>query len=465
MTMQQSVRKPANQLVADPNYWGAKILVVDDNDDLLKLMGLRLKSLKFELEFASSGEAALSTLEHFSADLVITDLKMPGISGIELFSHIHSKNPLTPVILLTAHGTIAEAVEATQAGVAAYLSKPFDSIELLEKIHQALTATGYRAPSQGDNGDTLKLCSSLLFKSAKMQALLSQTKIHATTTNLILIEGEPGTGKDQLADIIHQLSTYKDQQLRHISCTSLPRNVIVKELFGFVGEGSYDQPDIPGLLRSAVKTTLLISDYEQATDDMVQKVLSAIINGYSTHLDGGPQYPVKVRLIATTNINVGSNQRSQKIVSDTQTLNATVLRIPSLSERPEDIPVIANHSLSIYADKPDMRFSNKAIQTLLQSTWPGNARHLLNVVQQCARLSPTKVVSERLVRSRLNNPIHEIPPLSTAQRQFERDYLTNILKLTNGNVTKAAEIAKRNRTEFHRLLKKHRIEAQSFRTG
>lgn len=453
----------ADQLTPNSDYFGAKVLVVDDNQDLLKLIGLRLKPLEFDLELTCSAEAALSTLEHFAADLIISDLKMPGMSGIELFECIHLKNPLTPVIILTAHGTIAEAVDATQSGVAAYLSKPFDSKELINEVYQSLSRSGYRSLDSDPIDAQLAPHSALVFKSAKMSALMSQTKLHSNSSNLILIEGDPGTGKDQLANTIHQQSANKHQGIRQISCAALPESVLTRELFGLVGTGTFEKPDKTGLLRSNVETTLLISDYDQASNQIAQKVLTAVIEGYATPVDGGTPYRVNLRLIATTNVGVGTNQRPRKILADSQALNATILRIPSLSERPEDIPVIANHYLNSYSNKPEMQFSNKAFQALLQSAWPGNVRHLLNVVQQCARLSPTKVISEALVRSRINNPLHEIQPLNTAQRNFERDYLSNVLKLTNGNVTRAAEIAKRNRTEFHRLLKKHKIEAQSFR--
>ncbi len=459
------MESPNIRLKAMDRYKGAKVLVVDDNQDLLKLIKLRLKPMEFELVCTDSGEAALSILEHFSADLIITDLKMPGMSGVELFERIHHQNPVTPVIILTAHGTIPEAVEATQAGVAAYLSKPFESTNLVETIYSALHSSGFLKQAPSTTPSFFKLPPSMVYKSAAMSALMSLARTYASSDNLLLIEGEPGTGKDQFAQLLHQLSDRKDQPMLQISCGALPRTVLRDEVFGLVGKGSEDNPEKPGLLKQAHNGTLVFSDYEEANDDLMQQSLTAASEKYVTHIDGGRRHRNNVRIIATTNLKVQHNPRTKRIWTLAQTLNATILSIPSLSERPEDIPLIANHYLNTVLEKKTLQFSTKAMQALLQADWVGNTRHLMNVVQQCARLTTTNVISEALVRSRINSPQFKIPPLSKAQRDFERDYLSNILKVTNGNVTKASEIAQRNRTELHRLLKKHRIEAQSFRAN
>lgn len=447
------------------HYKSAKVLVVDDNQDLLKLIKLRLKPMEFELVCTDSGEAALSILEHFSADLIITDLKMPGMSGVELFERIHHQNPVTPVIILTAHGTIPEAVEATQAGVAAYLSKPFESTTLIDTIYSALQSSGFSRQSATNNTSSFDLPPSMVYKSSVMSALMSLARTYASSDSLLLIEGEAGTGKDQFAQLLHQLSDRKDQPIQQISCGALPDTALRDELFGVVGNGSEENPEKLGLLKQAHNGTLVFSDYEEAEDELVQQTLAASCEKHLLHTDGSTLHRNNVRIIATTNLKVRHNPHTPKIWALAQTLNATIFSIPSLRERREDIPLIANHYLNTVLDEKALQFSAKAMQTLLQADWLGNTRHLMNVVQQCARLTTTNVISEALVRSRIDNPQFEIPPLSKAQRDFEREYLTNILKVTNGNVTKASEIAKRNRTELHRLLKKHRIEAQSFRAS
>lgn len=441
-------------------YKGAKLLVVDDNPDLLRLIDLRLKPFEFDLKLANSAEEALSILEHFSCDLLLTDLKMPGMSGIELFQTVHSKNPLTPVIILTAHGTISEAVEATQAGVAGYISKPFESGELINRIIETLEATGF---SEDENEGSPEWFGPLLFRSNAMKALMSEAKTQAKTNNLLLIEGEPGTGKDQFARALHRLSLRKDGPLKQFSCASLPESILRDEVFGFIGSGTDSAPEKEGLIRKAHKGTLIVSDYDEGTNELLANILTASVEGHYAHRNGARSHRVDIRIIGTTNSPVDMTGHPAKIISDAQSINATILRLPRLVDRLEDIPLIANHYLANVLKRPELTFSKKAMQVLMQAEWPGNVRHLLNVIQQCARLTTTKIISDSIVKSRINSPLYEIPPLSAAQRKFERKYLTRVLKATNGNVTKAAEIAKRNRTEFHRLLKKHRIEAQTFR--
>lgn len=446
-------------------YKGAKVLVVDDNQDLLKLIKMRLKPLEFELVCSDSGEAALSILEHFNADLIITDLKMPGMSGVELFEHVHHRNPVTPVMILTAHGTIPEAVEATQAGVAAYITKPFESIRLIETIYSCLRSSGYAKQNREPSSQQLNLPTPLVYKSQKMSALMSVVRKYAATDNLILIEGPPGTNKDQLAQFLHQMSERSAGPMRQISCGALTNSVLRDEIFGLVGEGSEEKPDKLGLLRKSHQGTLIFSDYEEAEDELMQHVLNAVTEKFVIHCDGKQRHHNDVRIIATTNVRAQNDSRTAKIWALAQMLNATVIQVPSLAERREDIPVIARHYLNTILKKDNLQFSTKAMRALLAADWPGNARHLMNVVQQCARLTTTNVISEALIKSRINSPEFDIPSLSKAQRDFERDYLTSVLKVTHGNVTKASEIAMRNRTELHRLLKKHRIEAQSFRSN
>ncbi len=443
-------------------YKGAKLLVVDDNPDLLRLIDLRLKPYEFDLRLAHSAEEALSILEHFSCDLLLTDLKMPGMSGIELFHTVHSKNPLMPVIILTAHGTISEAVEATQAGVAGYISKPFESGELINRIIETLENTGFSRNREREE-DSPEWFGPLLFRSNAMKALMSEAKTQAKTNNLLLIEGEPGTGKDQFARALHRLSLRRDAPLKQFSCAALPEHILMDEVFGFIGTGTDSAPEKEGLIRKANKGTLIVSDYDEGSNELLASILTASVEGYYAHRNGARSHRVDLRIIGTTNAPVDMTGHPAKIISDAQTINATILRLPRLVDRLEDIPLITNHYLANVLKRPELTFSKKAMQVLMQAEWPGNVRHLLNVIQQCARLTTTKIISDSIVKSRINSPLYEIPPLSAAQRTFERKYLTRVLKATNGNVTKAAEIAKRNRTEFHRLLKKHRIEAQTFR--
>jgi len=442
----------------------AKVLVVDDNVDLLKLISIRLKPMKFELKTATSAEEALSLTSIWSPDLVVTDLQMQGMSGLELFENLHAKNPLIPVIILTAHGTIPEAVEATQSGVASYLTKPFDSDTLLTQIQLALIGSGFAPGNLTATVDSDSWRNKIISKSPLMSALLDQVAQLAATNTLVIIEGEPGTCKDELARAMHAKSHRANGPLTHLSCTSLSPELLEVEMFGRIGNGTAENPERLGLFRQADGGTLMFSDFNEATQDFVQRALIALDKGAAQPVDSLVEYSFDVRAITTTDFvgRYGRGRTSDKLWALGTKLGLIVLTVPSLKERPEDIPHITSHVLAQEEDR-SIQFSNKAMQALLAADWPGNVRQLMNLVKQCVRLTNTKIVSDTLVLSRLSNPALQIQPLSNAHRNFERDYLTEVLKITNGNVTKAANLAKRNRTEFHRLLNKHKIEAKSFR--
>ena len=446
---------------------GAKVMIIDDNPDLLRLISLRLKSMEFEVKTLGSAIEALSVMSVWLPDIIITDLQMPKLDGMEFFNQIHGEHPLLPVIILTAHGTIPDAVKATQNGVASFLTKPFDGDELITEIHSTLLNSGFIAQNSDGTRLSTKSQSSLEkidSKSPKMIALLQELERIAPTNTTILLEGEIGSGKDELAQLVHRLSNRSEEKLVHVSAASLPDILLQAEVFGRIGNGTPDKPERAGALNEANNGTLVISDFNEADPKLIYQFLHCMVNKKVKYVDQDIEYSFDCRLIATTSF-VG---RYGKYTDDTwdfwDKLEISGLTVPALRERREDIPLIANQCLNSMDKNHGFSFANKAIQLMLTTEWPGNVRQLISVVKQCARLCNTKIISESLVNSRLSNPVFKIQPLSTAHRNFERDYLTDLLKATNGNVTKASEMARRNRTEFHRLLKKHKIEAKSFRS-
>ena len=446
---------------------GARVLVVDDNIDLLRLMSMRLKIMQFDLKTASSGFEALSIMTLWMPDIIVTDLQMPNLDGMEFFQKVHNQNPLLPVVILTAHGTIPDAVKATQAGVASFLTKPFDGDSLITEIQEILLASGFvenfNSETDINSTEVRFKAQNITSKSPKMAALIQQIERLAPTDATILFEGESGSGKDELARATHHLSSRANQTLMHISGSALPDDLLLIELFGKVGNGSPCNPERKGVFREAEGGTVTLNDFHEASQKVVFKVLTALAEKRAKPVDSEHQYNFDVRIIATTSIEGRFSQRRQHSWAFWDKLDISLLRVPPLKERREDIPLIANQYLASIDQDRDLSFANKAMQLLLSNDWPGNVRQLISVVRQCARLCKTKVISESLVNTRLSNPVFQTQPLSNAHRDFERNYLTDVLKATNGNVTKASEIAKRNRTEFHRLLKKHKIDAKSFR--
>lgn len=447
-------------------FENARVLIVDDNVDLLKLMSIRLKPLKLQIKTVTSAEQALSTIAVWPPDLVITDLQMPGMSGMELFDELHQHHPILPVIILTAHGTIPEAVEATQSGVASFLTKPFDSESLIKHMEVALHSSGFSASKSSEPNIASidnQWRSRIITKSPTMENLLGQIEQLAASDCVIGFEGEPGTGKVELARAMHALSPRGDKQLAYFSCTSLPEDLIESEVFGVDADPVAGRSERVGLLRQAQGSSLIVADFNEAPPAFIRRLLNALVEKRATPVNSSQHYPIDVRAFTTNGALGGDDQDVQELRDFRDKLELTLLSVPPLSDHREDIPLIANHCLKTEFADLDLQISNRAMQALLSAEWPGNIRQLLSVVKQCARLSTTKMISDALVNSRLDSPIYRIRPLTNAHRAFERDYLTELLKVTNGNVTQAAALAKRNRTEIHRLLKKHKIEAKSFR--
>ncbi len=444
----------------------AKLLLVDDNADLIKLMKMRLKPFKFELRTAGSAEEALSLLSYWTPNLIVTDLQLPNMSGMELFETVHANNPLLPVIVLTAHGTIPDAVAATQAGVATFLTKPFDGKELVHEIQSALLVNGFCRSSK----PTHKAHSSAEFwrnrvvgTSPAIQSVFELIDRFAPTNSVLVFVGELGTGKSELARAAHARSTRSDKVLTHISCSSLPETLIEAEIYGKIGNGSESEPEQIGLLRQANGGTFLLNDFDRGSPAFLKKLLRATINKQAHAIDSDEPYSFDVRLMGTTKRRDAYDRSMERAWELNPELDVTLLSIPPLREHREDIPSIVQRCIENMGLDDNPQFSKKAMELLTSAEWPENIYQLNSVVRQCIRLCRTKVVSESLVNSRLNIPVARILPLTSAHREFERNYLTDVLKSTNGNVTRAAYISKRNRTEFHRLLKKHKIEAASFR--
>jgi two-component system response regulator GlrR len=446
---------------------GARVLVVDDNADLLKLISMRLKPMKLELKTSQSAMEALSLMASWVPDIIITDLQMPDCDGMEFFKIVHRQNPLLPVIILTAHGTIPDAVEATQSGVASFLSKPFNGDSLINELQQILQANGYLEKhnievSSAPNFADLELHSTYS-KSPKMAALMRQIERLAPSDAIILFEGEPGTGKDELARIAYKLSSRANHAFMHISCSSREEKLLGAELFGKIGSGTIETPEQDGVFQQTKAGTLLLSDFNEASPEIIFRVLTALVSRRATPVDSEQEYDIDTRILCTTSIINRYGRDGHSSWDFWDKLDNSVLSVPALRERREDIPLIAQRCLSLIHENRELSFANKAMQLMLSADWPGNMRQLISVVRECARLCKTKIISESLLNSRLSNPVFEIQPLSNAHREFERNYLIEVLKASLGNVTKASQMAKRNRTEFHRLLKKHKINAKSFR--
>jgi len=440
------------------------LLLVDDDPDLLKLISLRLTSAGYRVRTAESGEAALATMAVTRPALVITDLRMPGMDGLQLFETVHRQHPTMPVIILTAHGTIPDAVSATQRGVFGFLTKPFDSQDLLQKVAAAVALSG-DSPS-GASDDEWR--SGIITRSPVMEDLLRQARLVADSDASVLITGESGTGKELLAQAIHRASRRRARPYVAVNCGAIPGELLESELFGHA-RGAFTGAVQPhkGLFQAADGGTLLLDEIGDMPLPLQVKLLRVLQEGEVRPVGSTQAIPVNVRVISATHRDLDAQRAAGLFREDLYyRLDVVSLRLPPLAERREDIPLLASHFLRRLAEryeKPVPSLAPDAMQLLVAAPWPGNVRQLLNLLEQAVALTTTGMIPASLVQSALREDAAALVPFEEARKTFERDYLVRLLKITGGNVTQAAQLAKRNRTEFYKLLQRHMLEPAMFK--
>lgn len=442
-------RKPAN------------LLLVDDDPSLLKLLGMRLSSEGFRVTTAESGHDALRVLGREQIELVISDLRMDEMDGMALFAEIQKRQPGMPVIILTAHGSIPDAVAATQQGVFGFLTKPVDRDALYKAIDEALAQS---MPAAGD--DTWR--EGIVTRSPTMLRLLEQANMVAQSDVSVLVNGQSGTGKEVLAQAIHAASPRAGKAFIAINCGALPEQLLESELFGhakgaFTGAVSSRE----GLFQAAEGGTLFLDEIGDMPLALQVKLLRVLQERKVRPLGSNRDIDINVRIISATHRDLPKAMAKGEFREDLfYRLNVVSLKIPALNERAEDIPLLANHLLreSAQRHKPFVRsFSTDAMRRLMAASWPGNVRQLVNVIEQCVALTSAPVISEALVEQALEGENTVLPTFAEARNHFELNYLRKLLQITKGNVTNAARLAGRNRTEFYKLLARHELDAADFK--
>jgi len=443
----------------------AHILLVDDDVSLLKLLGMRLESRGYRVTTAESGREALRALEVHRPDLVLTDLRMDEMDGLALFREVQREVPGLPVILLTAHGSIPDAVAATREGVFSFLTKPVDRDELFAAIEEALAQTP-GVVAEGDDAWRAEI----ITHSPEMERLLEQARMVAASDVSVLVTGPSGSGKELMARAIHRASRRADKPFVALNCGALPEQLLESELFGhakgaFTGAVSEHR----GLFQAADGGTLFLDEIGDMPLPLQVKLLRALQERQIRPLGSTASVPVDVRLISATHRDLDRAMAEGEFREDLYyRLNVVNLRLPPLQERAEDVPLLAKHLVAQAAErhKPFVKgFSPEALKLLAGSAWPGNVRQLLNVVEQCVALTSTAIIPEALVAQALAAEEQALPTFNDARAAFERRYLIKVLKLTEGNVTQAARIAGRNRTDFYKLLGRHDLEPSAFKPG
>ncbi|MBD2811804.1 two-component system response regulator GlrR [Xenorhabdus sp. Vera] len=438
----------------------AHLLLVDDDPSLLKLLGMRLTSEGFRVTTVESGHEALRMLVKEKVDLVISDLRMDEMDGMALFAEIQKQHPGMPVIILTAHGSIPDAVAATQQGVFSFLTKPVDREALYKAIDEALELSTPAVDGQWSE--------QIVTRSPLMLRLLEQAKMVAQSDVSVLINGQSGTGKEVVAQAIHRASPRAKKPFIAINCGALPEQLLESELFGhakgaFTGAVSSRE----GLFLAAQGGTLFLDEIGDMPLALQVKLLRVLQERKVRPLGSNRDIDIDVRIISATHRDLPKAMQRNEFREDLYyRLNVVNLKIPTLNERAEDIPLLANHLLRVSAKrhKPFVRsFSTNAMKCLMAASWPGNVRQLVNVIEQCVALTTAPVISDALVIQALEGENTALPTFVEARGQFELNYLRKLLQITKGNVTHAARMAGRNRTEFYKLLARHQLDASDFK--
>ena len=442
---------------------GYRIMLVDDDNDILALLSRWLGKQGFDVSSATSGEQALEQLGKTQPDLIISDLIMGAMSGMDLLAEVHRRNPLLPVIMLSGQARIPDAVMATHLGSSAFLTKPITEEELLEQVRRTLRL----APNQAARKAFSR---HLLYQSRIMSELVELAERVADSDVTVLISGATGTGKEVLAKAIHEASSRRDRPFVAVNCGAIPEQLLESELFGHE-KGAFTGASIrhEGLFRAADGGTLFLDEIGDMPL-MLQVKLLRVLQDFEVRPVGATRtYPVNVRIVSATHKDLDDEVQAGRFREDLYyRLKVVPMRMPSLDERREDIPMLATYLLGRYTERRGSEpraFAPDALDYLASSRWPGNIRQLGNVVELCATLSSSSTIPLTLLKKALQDRPAEIQTLKDAKLEFERNYLLTVMRITNGRVANAARIAGRNRTEFYKLLSQHDIDPADFRSS
>ena len=436
----------------------ARILVVDSDPALRRLLSIRLGAANYEVESVDNARAALDACMQLRPNLVITDLRMEPMDGLGLLKELKSRWPELSVIILTAHGTIPEAVQATQCGAFGFLVKPVEKSELLGQVQRAIASTTL-ARIEGD------WRADIVSRSQLMEDRLKQANRAAGTDSPVLLTGESGTGKELFARAIHAASSRREKPFIVVECRTLAEDGSEAELLGresgaFGGATASDL----GAFQSAHGGTLLLHEIGKLQMGLQIKLINALRDDHES--TGKNRARIDVRLICTTSRDLKQLIDAGQFREDLYyRINVLPIEVPPLGRRREDIPLLVSHFLEQATEESGLAkiYSPKALELLMTADWPGNVRQLFDLVKQNVVHSQGKVMTEECVQQSLGRDSTRIPSFDDARNEFSRGYLVKSLQSTAGNISESARLAKRHRTDFYKLLSRYRVLAEDFK--
>ncbi len=462
----------------------ANILAVDDEKDMTRLLQRTLEpEINCRVSMAFSAKMALSILEQEVFDLVICDIRMPGMDGLELLEHIRSNYPDLTVVMLTAFGNIESAVKAIKKGAYDFIPKPFERDEIIFKIRKALE----RRLLLKENKRLLKEKETgplqLIGKSEPMQRVFDQINLVASSDVTVLITGESGTGKDLTARSIHALSLRKNNAFIPVNCPTIPEHILESELFGYK-KGAFTNAtrDKEGLFQEANRGTIFLDEIGDIGPAIQTKLLRVLQEKEIKPLGSTKIKKVDIRIIASTNRNLKQKIADNEFREDFfYRLNVLPIEMPPLRDRVTDIPMIADHLVAKHCKKMKKeakKISPEVKDLLMKQPWPGNVRELENILVQGIVYSKgdTIVLSDiplkdvNLVKkSFMGSADSSLASLSYKEakekllREFNHDYIGAKLSMTSGNITQAAKRCRMDRQALQQIMKRFSIDPDNFK--
>jgi DNA-binding NtrC family response regulator len=459
-----------------------KILVVDDDLSIRNMLSIVLKKGGYEVSTADSSEAALKRLKTESFQLIISDIKMPGISGIELLKKIKTINPEIPVIMITAFASANDAVEAMKLGAEDYITKPFSLDELKLIIEKSLAQENIEPENIGLKSQLTETdkFENIVGKNPRMLKIYELIDTISQTDSTILITGESGTGKELIAKAIHNKSPRTKREFISINCGALPENLLESELFGHI-KGAFTDAykDKEGLFELADGGTLFLDEIGEMSQKMQVKLLRALQERKIRRVGSNKEIQVDVRIISATNKDLMDGMKNNEFRSDLfYRLNVISIFIPPLRERKDDIPLLLNWFLKYYNQRFHrniLGFEKEILALFLNYSWPGNIRELENFVERAVALEKTSYIGLNSLPSELIYNISEKKlvekenDISTVMLEGDFDfseYIDNIskklivkaLELNQANIKKTADMLKLNYRSMRYLLDKYNLK-------
>ncbi|HZP18221.1 MAG TPA: sigma-54 dependent transcriptional regulator [Terriglobales bacterium] len=438
------------------------VLIVDDEAAIRESLEGILGDEGYKAAAAASGEACLDLLRRQLFDVVLLDIWLPGMDGLETLEKIREIENAPEIIIISGHGTIETAVRATKLGAFDFLEKPLSLEKTLILIKNAIEARRLRLENR-DLKKQLAPRSVIVGESIPMKALRQQMQLMAPTNGRVLIFGESGTGKELVARAIHAQSPRRDEMFVEVNCAAIPEDLIESELFGH-RRGSFPAAvsDKDGKFLKADRGTLFLDEVGDMSLKTQAKVLRTLEQQSFTPVGGDEPVTVDVRVIASTNKDLEEEISRGNFREDLfYRLNVIPFSVPPLRERKEDIPLLARHFLrelsSRYGRKP-REISDDAIETLMRYSWPGNVRELRNVIERIVIMNPTTSRFERkhlppLVYRDGSRRVGEFLTLHQARAAYERDYILKKLDDNHGNISRTAEALGLERSHLYRKMK------------